>query len=111
MPNGRSSVAAHAQHLRYGFELLNRWAGGENPFAEASYAASWQSQHVTDDEWQTLRRDLEREARAWTTAMDARREWDAVTLGAAIGSVAHLGYHLGAIRQVAAAAAGPAASD
>ena len=38
-PNGRSSVAAHVDHLRYGFELLNRWARGENPWADANYAA------------------------------------------------------------------------
>jgi hypothetical protein len=35
----------------------------------------------------------------------------AMPLGAAIGSVAHLGYHLGAIRQLVPSAAGPRATD
>jgi hypothetical protein len=110
-PGGRSSIASHVRHLRYGFELLNRWARGENPFADADYAASWDHQQVTDDEWRQLRDRLEREARAWMAAVQAPRKWDPVTLGGTIGSVAHLGYHLGAIRQLAAAAAGPPASD
>src|SRR5919106_106869 len=50
-PGGRSSVAAHVDHLRYGFELLNRWARGENPWADATYAKSWGQQQVSDAEW------------------------------------------------------------
>ena len=30
--DGGPSIAAHVDHLRYGFELLNRWAGGDDPF-------------------------------------------------------------------------------
>ena len=110
-PAGRSSVAAHTHHLRYGFELLNRWLRGENPFAEATYAASWGHQHVSDEEWSELRAALTREVRAWMTVLSAPREWDAMTLSGAIGSVAHLAYHVGAIRQLVPAAAGPRASD
>ncbi len=29
-PAGGASVAAHVDHLRYGFELLNRWSGGRS---------------------------------------------------------------------------------
>jgi hypothetical protein len=110
-PGGRSSVAAHAQHLRYGFELLNRWMRGENPFADATYAASWGRQQVNEAEWDELRASLTREVRAWMTAIATPRNWDAVTLSGAIGSVAHLAYHLGAIRQLVPAAAGPPARD
>lgn len=110
-PRGRSSVVAHAQHLRYGFELLNRWMRGENPFAEATYAASWGRQEVTDAEWVELRAALDGEVRAWMTAIAAPRAWDQMTLSGAVGSVAHLAYHLGAIRQLVAAAAGPPAQD
>jgi hypothetical protein len=111
-PNGRSSVAAHTQHVRYGFELLSRWIGGDdNAFAGADFARSWGTQAVGDAEWQTLRDGLEQETRNWGAALDAPREWDRLTLGAAIGSVAHLAYHIGAIRQLAKPASGPPASD
>jgi len=110
-PGGRSSVAAHVQHLRYGFELLNRWARGENPFAEATYARSWGLQQVSDEEWRELRSALDREVRSWMSAVSERQDWDSMTLSGAMSSVAHLAYHLGAIRQLVAAASGPAARD
>ena len=110
-PNGRSSVAAHTQHLRYGFELLNRWMGGDdNAFADADFARSWGTQTVSDAEWKALRDGLEQETRKWGAALDTAREWDRLRLGAAIGSVAHLAYHIGAIRQLARPASGPPAT-
>jgi hypothetical protein len=107
----RSSVAAHVHHLQDGLALLNRWAGGEDPFASATYAASWDHQHVTDVEWRHLREVLASEARAWMSAVGARREWDTPALSNVVGSIAHLAYHLGAIRQLTASAAGPPARD
>ena len=37
------------------------------------------------------------------------REWDEMTLMGTLGSVAHLAYHVGAIRQIQQAARGPGA--
>jgi hypothetical protein len=110
-PDGRSSVAAHTQHLRYGFELLNRWARGEDPFADADFASSWGLQQVTDGQWRDLREALDRELRRWMDALSERKDWDPLTLGGTISSVAHLAYHLGAIRQLVPAASGPPARD
>ena len=111
-PGGRSSVAAHAQHLRYGFSLLNRWMRGDDrAFDDAEYAKSWGQQQVTDEQWRELRDGLAREVHAWADALAAPREWNALTLSGAVSSVAHLAYHLGAIRQLTAVAAGPNASD
>jgi hypothetical protein len=111
-PNGRSSVAAHVQHLQYGFQLLNRWIrGDDHAFSDADYAQSWGHQQVTDEQWRELRDALEREVRAWMSAVGTPRDWDPVTLGGTIGSVAHLAYHLGAIRQLVASASGPPARD
>ena len=33
-----SSIAAHADHLRYGLSLMNRWSQGENPFGSADWS-------------------------------------------------------------------------
>src|SRR5690348_14032705 len=39
--NGGATIAAHAQHLRYGLSLMNRWAAdGGNPFANEIGRAS-----------------------------------------------------------------------
>jgi hypothetical protein len=111
-PGGRSSVAAHADHLRYGLSLLNRWAAGEeNPFAGADYAASWRRQQVDDAGWRELRDALAREAHAWLAAVQQPRDVDGMELTGIIAGTVHLAYHLGAIRQVDAAARGPLARD
>jgi hypothetical protein len=110
-PAGRSSIAAHIDHLRYGLELLNRWAQGENPWADANFAASWTRQQVNEDQWQALQKALASEARRWLEALKQPRTWDTSTLTEAMASVAHLAYHLGAIRQLAQPASGPRAAD
>ena len=110
-PGGRSSVAAHVDHVRYGLELLNRSARGEDPWQDAHYAASWERQHVDADEWQSLRLALAAEAHAWIGAVREPRDRDDLPPTATLASLAHIAYHLGAIRQLAAAAAGPLARD
>ena len=106
-PGGRSSVAAHVDHLRYGFELRNRWTQGEDPWPTANWAASWTRQQVTDDQWSALRAALAREARAWLKTSGEPRDWNSLDLTEAISSTVHLAYHLGAIRQIAQRASGP----
>jgi hypothetical protein len=109
-PTG-SSIAAHIDHLRYGFELLNRWAQGENPFADANYAASWRRQTVTDAEWSDLRQRLRVETIHWREAVQRHREIDHVGLMGVLSSAVHLAYHIGAIRQIDPGARGPVARD
>jgi hypothetical protein len=106
-PGGRSSVAAHVDHLRYGFELRNRWAQGEDPWATANWGASWTRQQVTDEQWSALRTALAREARAWLKTSGEPRNWNSLDLTEAMSSTVHLAYHLGAIRQIAQGASGP----
>lgn len=106
---GGAPIAAHAEHLRYALSLMNRWAAGENPFADADWTASWQTTAVSEDEWARLRASLADEARRWREALGTPREVMDVELNGMIASIAHLAYHLGAIRQIDRAARGPAA--
>ncbi len=109
---GGATIAAHTDHIRYGLALLNRWAGGEpSPWKNADWTESWRKQAVTDEEWRSLRDDLRRETEMWqkhlgtvTNLPDTAAKWVA-------GSVAHLAYHLGAIRQIDRATRGPTAED
>ena len=106
--NGGATIAAHAQHLRYGLSLMNRWAReGGNPFADATWDAAWKMSSVDDAAWQEIRSGLAAEARQWQEALGTPRELRGVELAGMIGSVAHLAYHLGAIRQIDKAARGP----
>src|SRR5919108_1587891 len=50
--NDGATIAAHAQHLRYGLSLMNRWAAeGGNPFANAAWDEAWKTSDVGADEW------------------------------------------------------------
>ncbi|MCU1384122.1 MAG: hypothetical protein JWL71_2819 [Acidobacteria bacterium] len=110
-PRAGASIAAHVDHLRYGLSLMNRWSAGENPFDDADWSASWRSTVVTAAGWQTLRDDLNREAHRWLDALRVPREVSTTELNGIVGSIAHLAYHLGAIRQIDRAARGPAEQD
>jgi hypothetical protein len=109
---GGASIAAHVDHLRYGFELLNRYASGDDEaFAAADYSRSWQRVTVSDPEWQQLREQLADELNRWRRAMprlDARVQ---LHVTGAMSSIVHLAYHLGAIRQIDRALAGPQATS
>jgi len=104
---GGASIAAHVDHLRYGLSLMNRWSAGENPFDDADWSASWRRTSLSDTEWQELKIGLRSEAHRWLDAVRVPREVSAVELNAVVGSIAHLAYHLGAIRQINRAARGP----
>lgn len=102
---GTTTIAAHAEHVCYGISLLNRWAAGEaNPWADADWNASWQRGVVSEAEWRSLRDNLRREFAEWQKAVASRTAWDQLAALGAIASAAHTAYHLGAIRQILAAA-------
>lgn len=106
-----SSIAAHVDHLRYGLSLMNRWAAGENPFDDANWTLSWRKTRVTAAEWKKLREDLAGESHRWLKALRIGREIGDSELKGVIGSIAHLAYHVGAIRQIDHSARGPSAND
>ena len=109
---GGASIAAHVDHLRYGLSLLNRWANGvPPPWPDMDWTASWRKTVVSDAEWRALRDELRREASRWEEALRASREVNEAEAGWMSGSVAHLAYHLGAIRQIDRATRGPTAED
>jgi len=101
----KPSIAAHVHHVYFGLAILVRWASGEqNPWAGADFNESWRRSRVTEEEWNALRENLRKEADAWRKAVSARAEWDDMSAAAALSTIAHTAYHLGALRQVLAAA-------
>lgn len=106
--NGGATIAAHAQHLRYGLSLMNRWAAeGGDPFADATWDAAWKLSTVDDAAWQEIRTGLAAETRRWHTTLETPRDVRGIELAGMIGSIAHLAYHLGAIRQIDKTTRGP----
>lgn len=103
-----ATIAAHAQHVRYGLSLMNEWAAtGGNPFADAKWDAAWKIAQVDDGEWQEIRNGLRQETERWQQALGTPREVVDLELMGMVGSVAHIAYHLGAIRQINKDTRGP----
>jgi hypothetical protein len=106
--NEGATIAAHAQHVRYGLSLMNRWAtDGGNPFADAKWDEAWKTSVVDAAAWTEIRNGLRDEARRWLDALGSARDVTDVEFTGMIASVVHLAYHVGAIRQINKAARGP----
>ena len=106
--NGGATIAAHAQHLRYGLSLMNRWAAERgDPFADARWDEAWKTSEVDAGGWEDIRNGLRDEADRWLHTLGLFRAADDVEVTGMIASIAHLAYHLGAIRQIDASARGP----
>jgi hypothetical protein len=106
--NDGATIAAHAQHVRYGLSLMNRWASeGGNPFADATWDAAWKTSGVDDAAWHEIRNGLGDEAHRWLQALKSPRDVTDIELTGMIASIAHLAYHLGAIRQIDKETRGP----
>jgi hypothetical protein len=106
--NGGAAIAAHAQHVRYGLSLMNQWAiEGGNPFADAKWDEAWKTSIVDATTWDEIRNGLRAEAHRWLHTLTSPRDLSEVEVTGMAASVAHCAYHLGAIRQIHAAARGP----
>jgi hypothetical protein len=106
--NGGATISAHAQHVRYGLSLFNRWAAeGGNPFADATWDAAWKTTVVDESAWRDIQEGLREESARWLDVLEVPREVDEIALTGVIASVVHLSYHLGAIRQIGKATRGP----
>jgi hypothetical protein len=105
--NGGATIAAHVAHVTYGLSLMNRWAAGEDPFASTDWSGAWKVTTVADAGWARLRHDLREQADRWLHSLASPREISGVEIDGVIASIAHLAYHLGAIRQIQASARGP----
>ena len=106
--NDGATIAAHAQHVRYGLSLMNRWAAeGGNPFADATWDEAWKISAVDPPTWAEIRNGLRHEARRWLHALGSPRHVSDIEFTGMVASIAHLGYHLGAIRQIHRETRGP----
>jgi hypothetical protein len=109
-PSGGAPIAAHVDHLCYGLELMNRWSDGEaDPWTGADWAASWRRTSVDEAAWAALRERLRLQTRRWHETLQRPRDFSVVELNGVVASIAHLAYHLGAIRQIDRSVQGPKA--
>lgn len=106
--NGGATIAAHAQHLRYGLSLMNHWAEkGGNPFADATWDQAWKTSIVDEAGWAAIRAGLRDETHRWLQFLGSPRTVNEIEFAGMVSSIAHLAYHFGAIRQINKDVRGP----
>jgi hypothetical protein len=109
---GGAPIAAHVDHLRYALMILNEWAAGASHATQVmDWTASWKVRDVSEAEWRRLRDELRREAAVWSNTLRTPRELSELEAGWVAGTVPHVAYHFGAIRQLARATRGPTAEE
>lgn len=98
---GRKPIVSHANHVLFGWDLLNRAIQGEEGvFEAANWDEAWQLEHVNEAEWQMLLAKLEKVGREILDRAPQYEPWNEMMLTGIYASAAHTAYHLGAIRQM-----------
>jgi hypothetical protein len=92
-----TSIAGHVQHLVGSLAISTRWIRGELTARDRDQ--SWTVAAVDEREWAALRTTLRREYETILMTMQSQGTWSEDGIGGALGAIAHVAYHLGAIRQ------------
>lgn len=100
-PLGLSAAAAHAAHLAYHLEVVVRWENGERgPF---DWKGSFQPGVVDETAWKQLQERVQSAYGGLVELTHRDTDWDDQekdAAGGVAGALAHVAYHLGAIRQL-----------
>ncbi len=94
-----TTVAAHAEHAKFYLDRLCEFINGRT--AKVNWEDSWLIESVNEEEWDALRSAVRNSYENAIRCIAEPREWTEMQVGMAMGLVAHTGYHLGAIRQIA----------
>jgi hypothetical protein len=102
LPGARNSIAGHAGHLRFSFDVFIRALSGEDSYSTADWKQSWSTQTVDEAEWTALRAELRRQSREVLDKISDALDWTNYYIRTGvIGNIAHAAYHLAGIRQLA----------
>lgn len=104
-PVGGSSIAAHVHHIAFGMEVSAASLAGDNEHRD--WSQSWIVSSVDEAAWKALVARFRAEYANLIGAIETHGAANEEALGAAIGVIAHVAYHLGAVRQKLATVKNP----
>jgi hypothetical protein len=96
-PRGGSSIAAHAYHVLFSLDASADWIRGDR--TRKNWQESWRVRTVDEAGWVRMREQLREKYETLRRTIEAQGASGVEALGGAVGAVAHMAYHLGAIRQ------------
>jgi len=100
-PFAGSTIVAHVHHLVFSLEASSAWIRGDHSLRD--WGSSWRVSKADDAGWAKLRDNLRRGHADLQKAIDEHAADGVDAVGGAVAVVAHVAYHLGAIRQKTAA--------
>jgi hypothetical protein len=92
-----STIAAHAEHLRWSLAMMNAAIHGE-PFG--NWKESWRLLETDNAGWDRLRAELRSEFNKLLEALKRQTELEEEYLSGLLALLPHAAYHLGTIRQM-----------
>ncbi len=96
-PLGGSSIAAHVHHVIFGLGVSSASVQGDH--APRDWRESWRVSAVNETDWLRMKEELRRKYEELRQAIVSHASASAECMGEAIGALAHVAYHLGAVRQ------------
>jgi hypothetical protein len=94
---GGTSVAAHAHHVIFGLDAATAFICGDP--TPRDWPVSWSVIAVDEVGWDCLRDEVRAAGERLRRAIEEHAASGPEAAGGSIGAVAHLAYHLGAVRQ------------
>ena len=97
-----STIAAHANHLRFALAASAAWIAGDR--TSRDWSESWSMSVVDEKAWRRLQEEIRSGHRDLRRAIESHAASGTEAMGGALAAAAHSAYHLGAIRQKVVAA-------
>ncbi|HWG83888.1 MAG TPA: DinB family protein [Deinococcales bacterium] len=93
---GRPSVAAHLEHLRYTFAVLNTWLRQEQ--VKPDWEEAWKHNEVDEAAWEALKEGFRAQYARLLAYVGEAGDLEERTYWLLSDNLAHTGYHVGSIR-------------
>jgi len=100
---GTTSIAAHVNHVIFGLHASARWIEGDR--TTHRWDESWGVSTVDGQLWSRMKERLRAAYRDIRRVVELFAQGSEEAMAGAVGALAHVAYHLGAIRQKASFAA------
>ncbi len=94
---GRTSIAAHVHHVIFGLNASARWVEGDR--TTHTGGESWSVSSVDEPAWTRMREELRAAYGDMEKSIQLYAAVSEESMGGVLGALAHVAYHLGAIRQ------------
>lgn len=94
---GGATIAGHVHHVQSSLAVSMGLIKKEIDSRDRS--GSWTVTRVSGPEWSSLQQQLRDQYERSLHTIQTRTDWDEDSLGAALGAITHVAYHLGTVRQ------------